>query len=178
MKKECLIIAASAGVGKSYLGKKYKNVLDLESSPFRWTNKGLENLSEGEQKGLDRGELNPNWPQNYIDKLLISRNKYDIILIPIPHETMMAKEIGDYLTSQNMVFYIAMPTEESIETILKRLKDRGNEDDFVDYIRTNYPVIINEFTRDKCNLLTILDGEYLEDTLIRYGMLGDLNEQR
>lgn len=46
---------------KSVLGRKYKNILDLESSPFK--NIMRNDLSVEEQKGIKR-EINPLWPQN------------------------------------------------------------------------------------------------------------------
>ena len=57
-----IIIAGFATCGKSILGKKYSNVIDLESSPFKHIMN--DNLSIEEQKGTKR-ESNPLWPQNY-----------------------------------------------------------------------------------------------------------------
>ncbi len=45
--KEGIIIAAFATCGKSYLGKKYKNVIDLESSNYKYiSNEANDNLVE------------------------------------------------------------------------------------------------------------------------------------
>ena len=57
-----IIIAGFATCGKSVLGKKYNNVKDLESSPFK--NIMRTDLSIEEQKGTKR-DINPMWPQNY-----------------------------------------------------------------------------------------------------------------
>ena len=35
-----IIISAFAGVGKSYLGKKYNTILDLESTHYKWLDDG------------------------------------------------------------------------------------------------------------------------------------------
>lgn len=39
-----IIISAFATCGKSFLGKKYSNVIDLESSNYKHDNQGLENI--------------------------------------------------------------------------------------------------------------------------------------
>ena len=44
------IIAAFAGVGKSYLGKHYSNVLDLESNYYKWLEDGVSHLTEEKRK--------------------------------------------------------------------------------------------------------------------------------
>ena len=68
------IVAAFAGVGKSYVGSKYPNVLDLESTYFKWLENGIANLTEEERKGRKDRVLNPLWPQNYIDEILKQKN--------------------------------------------------------------------------------------------------------
>ena len=69
------IIAGFATCGKSILGKKYSNVIDLESSPFK--NIMRTDLPVEEQKGTIR-ELNPLWPQNYYDAILEANYLTDV----------------------------------------------------------------------------------------------------
>ena len=69
------IISAFAGVGKSYVGKKYSSVLDLESTYYKWLENGVAHLTEEERKGRKDRVLNPLWPQNYIDEILNSFEK-------------------------------------------------------------------------------------------------------
>jgi len=166
------IIAASPGVGKSYLGRKHKNVLDLESSPFRYAGAGLEELSAEERKGLNHlGGENPRWPQNYIDALLENIDLYDIVLIPPPHENFKAQEIWDYLATHNIKAFIAVPSIESLETVFARMQGRSNK--FIAYMRESYPLLLEELKTNKSfyNIIKILDGEFLEDTLIRLGFV-------
>lgn len=75
-----IIIAGFATVGKSVLGKKYKNVIDLESSPFK--NIMRTDLSIEGQKGTKREE-NPLWPQNYYDAIIDAVKKYDVVLVQL-----------------------------------------------------------------------------------------------
>jgi len=169
--KKGIIVGAKAGVGKSYLGKKYDNVLDLESTYFKWNTEGLEGLSEEERKGVKTRTLNPEWPQNYIDEIVKQRENYDIILTQLPHERLKNKEIADYFFEHNIEFYVAMPTESALETILERLRERGNGEDFVNEVRNNFPSFVEEFSKGKYKKIDINDDEYLEDALVRAGLL-------
>lgn len=78
-----IIIAGFATCGKSVLGRKYKNILDLESSPFK--NIMRDDLSVEEQKGTKR-EINPLWPQNYYDAIKDAIEEYDIVLVQLKPE--------------------------------------------------------------------------------------------
>jgi len=169
--KKGMIIAAFAGVGKTWVGKNYNNVLDLESTYYKWDSTGLEHLSEEERKGLPNRKPNPKWPQNYIDEVLKQKDNYDIVLIILPHEILKTEEISEYFFNNGIEFYIALPEKTSITTILQRLKERGNNEHFIREVERNFPFFIEEFSKDKYKKIIMKDGEYLGDTLIRVGLL-------
>ena len=75
--KKGIIIAAFATCGKTYLGKKYKNVIDLESSSYKYDNTEIINIPPEERKGTIRRK-NPNWPNNYYNAIEynIPQSKY------------------------------------------------------------------------------------------------------
>ena len=50
--QKTLIIAEFAGVGKTTLAKKYKNVIDIESSPYKWDYSGMDITNLENLKGL------------------------------------------------------------------------------------------------------------------------------
>ena len=58
-----IIIAGFATCGKSVLGRKYKNVIELESSSYRHKIFDTD-LTVEQRKGTKR-EINDEWPQNY-----------------------------------------------------------------------------------------------------------------
>lgn len=47
-----IIVVGFATVGKTTLSKKYKNVIDLESSPYRWDYSNIGNIPIEKRKGL------------------------------------------------------------------------------------------------------------------------------
>ena len=112
-----IIIAAFATCGKSVLGKKYKNVIDLESSPFK--NIMRTDLCVEKQKGTKREE-NPLWPQNYYDAIMDAVKKYDIVLVQLKPEHF------DYFDKNNIKYSIAYPNINNWEEVEKRCIERGN----------------------------------------------------
>ena len=72
-----LFVYASTATGKSSLSKKYKNVIDMESTLYKY----LDQSEVDESKKSTERKLNPDWPQNYFEALEKIKNKYDYILI-------------------------------------------------------------------------------------------------
>ncbi len=160
------IIAAFAGVGKSYVGEKYKNVLDLESTYYKWLSNGMENLSEEERKGKANRILNPKWPQNYIDEIIKQKDNYDIVLIQLSHPRLQNEQIFQYFDKNKIDYYVARPNLSGWNYIENRLRQRGNSEEFILQVKDNFKIFIREFSRSKYKQIIIPDGKFLEDALI------------
>lgn len=165
------IIAAFAGVGKSYVGKKYKNVLDLESTYYKWLEDGVSHLTEEERKGNKNRVLNPEWPYNYIDEILKQRDNYDIILIQLSHPRLNNEQIFKYFDENGIDYYVARPNLSGWQAIENRLRQRGNKEEFIEQVRDNFKIFIEEFSKAKYNQIIIDDNDFLEDALIKNGFL-------
>jgi len=165
------IVAAFAGVGKSYVGKKYENIIDLESTYFKWLENGIATLTEEERKGRKDRVLNPQWPYNYVREILIMRDSHDIVLTMLGHERLKSKEMFDYFDKYNIEYYVARPNLSAWPIIEQRLKDRGNTPEFIAQVKDNFEVFIEEFSKPKYKQIIIEDNEFLEDALIRYGLI-------
>lgn len=165
------IIAAFAGVGKSYIGKKYNNVLDLESTYFKWLEDGVAHLTEEERKGNKNRVLNPLWPQNYIDEILKQKDIYDIVLIQLSHKRLSNEQIFEFFNKNNIEYIVARPNLSGWKYIEQRLRDRGNTEEFIGQVRDNFEIFIEEFSKDKYKQIIINDGEFLEDALLKEGLL-------
>ena len=72
-----IIIAGFATCGKSVLGKKYSNVIDLESSNYKHNNTNIKNIPIEARKGTKR-EISKEWPDNYYNAISEAIKKYDI----------------------------------------------------------------------------------------------------
>lgn len=73
-----ILIAGFATCGKSVLGRKYRNVIDLESSSYK--HKVFDtDLTDEQRKGTKR-EINDEW-QNYYNAIDEACKKYDVVLV-------------------------------------------------------------------------------------------------
>lgn len=95
-----IIIAGFATCGKSVLGKKYNNVIDLESSNYKHINTNIKNLSSEERKGTKR-EINKEWPDNYYKAISEAVKKYDVVLVQLKPEHF------DYFDKNNIKYSIS-----------------------------------------------------------------------
>ena len=166
--KQGVIIAGFATCGKSVLGRKYKNVIDLESSNYKHIN-NLENIFIEARKGTKR-EINREWPENYYQAINDAINKYDVVLVQLKPEHL------DYFDKNN----IAYPNIDDWETVEKKCVDRGNNEKFIKRLKEVFvPYYEDVLSRNYETLYIIDKNETLESILIKnnFNLKGsDINE--
>lgn len=165
--KEPIIISAWICAGKTYLTKKYKNIIELPSGDYKYilTDEQKAVANKESLKSTKR-ELNPAWPQNYYDAILkeVNSKEHDIILIA---PCMPFQEMRDY----GIKFMLAYPDPNCKEEYVDRARSRGANEEFVNRIETKIQSDFEEFLNQPNEKIIIQKGEYLEDTLIREGIL-------
>ena len=128
-----ILIAGFGAIGKTTVSKKYDNVIDLESSSFKYIiDDELKKLNPEERKGLKSRKLNKEFPDNYYNEIMKDLEIYDIVFIS------MHNEIINLLEENNINYYVVYPEENMIEEILERCKNRGNKDDFLKGVKDAY----------------------------------------
>lgn len=166
-----MIISGFAGIGKTYLGNKYSNIVDLESSDFKWIYpKELKNIDKEKRKGILERHFNPDWPENYIEAILSAEKEYDIVLIS------QSIDVLAELRLRRIPFVVAIPELGLKEEYKKRCIDRGNNEIFVGFVDSYYEYLINKLMGRNDPKLILGAGEYLEDALINQGYLEEKNE--
>lgn len=167
LKKKPVIISAWICCGKTYLTKKYNNITELPSGDYKYilTEEQKAVINKESLKSTKRA-INPAWPQNYYEAILkeASRNVYDIILIApcMPFDEMRAYGID---------FILAYPDPSCKEEYKRRAKQRGANDDFINRVETKIDSDYEEFLHQPNEKITLYPGEYLEDALIRVGLI-------
>ncbi len=155
-----MIIAGFATCGKSVLGKKYSNVLDLESSNYKHNNAEIENVPVEMRKGTKR-EINKDWPDNYYKAINEAVKKYDVILVQLKPEHL------DYFDKNNIKYSIAYPNINNWEEVKKRCINRGNNENFINRLKDVFiPYYEDALQRNYENLYIINENETLESVLI------------
>lgn len=169
--KKPIIISAWICAGKTYLANKYQNIIELPSGDYKYI------LTE-EQKAVKNKEslkstpraINPEWPKNYYDAILeeTRSGEHDIILIA---PCMPFEEMRNY----GIDFILAYPTPTCKEDYKKRAKERGANNEFIKRVETKIEPDYQEFMKQPNDKIIIQPGEYLEDALIRVGILKPAN---
>lgn len=126
--QKTLIIAGYAGVGKSVLGNKYQNVLDLESSPYRWDYSNVD-IDHEKLKGAKGRTPNKNYPQNYIDAIEKAKSEYDVICVWMHFDHAIPVYVEN-----NIDFVLCFPSLEAIEEYKNKYVERGNTKEFADHL--------------------------------------------
>lgn len=142
--------------GKSTVSRKYSNVIDMESTLFKYVNTKLENEQE---KGTVR-EINKDYPQNYFNALMQVKDQYDYILISDSICNLWLKENG-------FSYWQVYPSIELKDEYLQRMKDRGNNADFINYQAKLWDFWVNGCKNDEyaTKHIELKSGQHLEDVL-------------
>lgn len=156
-----IIISAFATCGKSFLGKKYSNVIDLESSNYKYDNHKVKNISVESRKGTRRN-INNDWPNNYYETIKEAVQKYDIVLVQLKPEHF------DYFDNNNIKYSIAYPNINNWKEVEKKCIDRGNNEKFINRLKRVFvPYYEDSIQRNFEKLYIIDSNKTLEDYLIQ-----------
>lgn len=165
--KRPIIISAWICAGKTYLTKKYDNITELPSGDYKYilTEEQKAVVNKESLKSTKR-EINPAWPQNYYDAILdeAKSGRYEIILIA---PCMPFEEMRNY----GIEFILAYPDPVCKEDYKKRARERGANEEFIKRVETKIESDYAEFLEQPNEKIVIKQGEYLEDALIRVGIL-------
>ena len=151
-----IFVYAFTATGKSLIAKKYKNVIDMESTIYKYVSQN----SEDESLKSTNRKLNSAWPQNYFDALNEVRDKYDYILI--------SDEIcDDFLISNKYEYWWVYPNESLKEEYIQRCRKRGNNEEFIYWYSKLWKEWITKCKKDKnaSKHIELNSNQYLEDVL-------------
>ena len=168
-----IIIAGFATCGKSILAKKYSNVIDLDSSNYKYNNANIKNVPIEERKGTNR-QINRKWPGNYYKAISKAIKKYDVVLVQLKPEHF------NYFDKNNIKYSIAYPNINNWEEEKKKCINRGNNENFIKKLKEVFiPFYEDTIQRNYENLYIINANETLETVLIENNIelkVGDKNE--
>ena len=155
-----IIIAGFATCGKSVLGRKYRNVIDLESSSYKYKVFDTD-LTFEQRKGTKR-EKNDKWPQNYYNAINEACKKYDVVLVQLTPEHF------NYFDKNNIKYSIAYPNLDNWNEVERRCIERGNNEGFIIRLKQVFKPYYEDSLKRKCEKMYILNNkETLEDCLIK-----------
>ena len=151
------IISAFPGIGKTTLVQINKNYIDLESSDYKWLDID-KTLPIEERKGTAK-TMNPNFPSNYIKKINELTNMGFNVLIS------SHKEVRKSLQAQGIKYTIVLPSLDMKEEMINRYLSRGNQENFVNLLKTNYEKFVEDLMMDPNEKIVLKHGQYLSDVV-------------
>lgn len=161
--KKGVVIAGFAGIGKTTLAKKYANIIDVESSPYKYDYAGIDKSQYEKVKGSKERKPNKDYPQNYINAIIDAQTKYDIVLV------WLHPEILEEYDKYGIEYILCYPSIEAFTSYRNNLLKRGNGVEFVDKLLNIYPTRYHQFKASAHNQIELKPGEMLEDRLINLG---------
>lgn len=165
--EEPIVISAWICAGKTYLTKKYSYITELPSGDYKYIlTKEQQAVENKESLKSTARAINPNWPQNYYEAILaeIKNKKHKIILVA---PCMPFDEMRNY----GINFVLAYPDPVCKGEYMKRAKNRGANDEFIKRVETKIEVDFADFLAQPNEKIILQPGEYLEDALIRVGII-------
>lgn len=151
------IISAFPGIGKTTLVQTNKNYIDLESSDYKWLDIDKV-LSIEERKGTAK-TINSDFPENYIKKIIELTDMGFNVLIS------SHKEVRKALQAQGIEYTIILPSLDMKEEMINRYLSRGNQESFVNLLKTNYEKFVEDLSMDPNEKIILKSGQYLSDLI-------------
>ena len=151
-----IFVYAFTATGKSTVAKKYSNVIDMESTLYKYI--GISNEDESMKSTIR--EVNKEWPENYLKALIQVKDKYDYILI--------SDEICyKFLKENDFEYWWVYPRIDLKDEYMKRCRKRGNNKEFIKWYSKLWDEWIEKCKRDKLATkhIELQSHEYLEDIL-------------
>lgn len=161
---EGIIISGFGGIGKTMLAKKYKNVVDLESSPYKYFYDDVQDSSYESLKGNPERKRRTDYPQNYISAIKEAANKYDIVCI-----RANADEEIDFYEDAGFEYILCLPTRKAYEKYVDRFRERGNSDIWIEKNKTYFEIALKRYKNFQGKKFLLKCGETLESALLERG---------
>ena len=126
------VISVFAGLGKTTVGKKYPNVCDLMSSPYRCDYSNISTCDYEKMKYDSTRTPNREWPNNYLKAILEVIKHFFRELLQIgnePTKEAATTEIKDYFDNNDF----------DMNDVIEISRGTTKEDELFDYVKApNY----------------------------------------
>jgi len=159
-KRTAVVIAGTAGVGKTELAKRYKNVVDLESSTYSWLYPVGADVEA--MKGVAGRVDHPDWPQNYIRAIKKAMAKFDYVCVG----GSLEKNFANYIEA-GIDFEIFTLARSAIPEYVERFVNRGNSREWAEKVYALYDEYLPRYQAVGKKIVLLEPGETLESFLLQ-----------
>lgn len=164
-----ILVLAYPGTGKTYIADNYADVSDIEFQHYRYDYGEYSNLPLEKLKGrTDIRTQKKEWPNNFFKFLEEELEKTKCVFVPMSTSIF---PILDYLANEkNVRIIFAIQSEDSLSSMTKTYKQRGNSEEFIERRKNDFIKfhnLIKEFNFEK---VYIQQNEFLIDALNKLGI--------
>lgn len=159
--KQWIVIAGFAWIWKTTLAKKYSNVVDIESTPYKYDYSELDTYNAEEVKGKEWRNLNKDFPTNYIEAIKKAQKEFDIVLVRIHPEEALPQYDKSWID-----YYLCFPTKEALNEYEIRFRERWNNETYIRKVIDSYDKRYQQFKNNPHKKIELSIWETLEDVLL------------
>ena len=140
MSKRTIVISAFPACGKSYTFNNFNGkpftMLDSDSSKYSWIY----------ENGEKTDKRNPNFIEDYITHIKENIGKVDVIFVS------SHKEVRKALRDNNIKYFIVYPSLEMKDEMLRRMKERGNDEKFIQFQSEHFEEFVTDIMNENIKL--------------------------
>lgn len=153
-----------SGCGKTFASQQRNDVLDFAIGEYKYLHPlKFSTLLESEQVKACDGELNPEWPWNYIDAVMqaYGEKRYRYIFVPV------ITRLADVLRMNEIPYTLVYPDLSLKREYKKRYIERGNNEGFLEVFIGHWEYWNTIFKVMMCpdKRIVLQSGQYLTDVL-------------
>ncbi len=158
-----MIIAAFAGTGKTYFCNHVEGAKDFVCMPYKYflpetDSDKVENLEYEKSKADLSLDINPEYPNNYINAILENMDKYEYLVIPSDSRVLAGLE------DKHIPYILCFPEYTAKEEYRIRYLQRGNTEEFLDIFIDGWDSFMKSLQHDTYGVkITLAENEYLFD---------------
>lgn len=116
----------------------------------------MTNQTIEERKGTAK-TINPDFPENYIKKIIeLTDMRFNVLI-------SSHKEVREALQARGIKYTIVLPSLDMKEEMINRYLSRGNQESFVNLLKTNYEKFVGDLSIDPNEKIILKSGQYLSD---------------
>lgn len=141
------VISAFPASGRTYCSSNYQDefsMLDSHIDEFIWTK---------DEKGNNTKERNPNFPDNYIEFIKKNIGRFNVIFVSSD------KTVRQALEKNKIKTIIIYPNKNLKSEWLKRLKNRDDSQEFINFISKEWDNFIDDIEKEDFTIKERLNNE-------------------
>ena len=156
-----VIIAGFATIGKTFLSKKYPNIIDLESSCYKYDYSDYQDIDHEKLKGTVGRKENKDWPYNYYKAMKEAQNKYDVVFVQLN-----AKHL-EYFDKNTLEYYIVYPSLDSWQWVKQRSIKRGNNEEWLKRLKDVFEKYYILSEKSNCKKMFIVNEQISLENILK-----------